>query len=126
MAEDNRYSGVERRRGPRYRLDDNVQVWNLDTDSELGVVADLHSKGFMLMCPKGANKGHCYHIKMLLPRHINGCSDLTLKADCLWTAESMTESHDLMWAGFEFIPDSLRALISIDDVISEFGIEPKS
>ncbi|BFM05734.1 hypothetical protein [Halioxenophilus aromaticivorans] len=115
----------DRRSEPRYPLDDNVQVIDLGNDSTLGVIMDLHSHGFMLMCPKGAEQSLTYSLKFLLPRHINGCSELALHATCLWTAESMSESEDMQWAGFAVVSVSEHAVIRLQDIVAEFGIEPK-
>lgn len=124
MNEPKPYGGADRRRAPRFRLDDTLQVVDAHDGQEIGQVMDMHQQGFMLMCPQGAEQGREYQIKLLLPRHIDGCSELSMAAHCLWVAEPMTESLALNWAGFSIVPDSVRSLISLDDVLSEFGVEP--
>lgn len=125
MSDQQSYGGSERRSETRYLLDDTLQVIDTELGEELGTLLDLHHQGFMVMCPKGAQQGHVYTIKLLLPRHIDGCSDLNLQAQCLWVADSMSEADAFKWAGFSIVPDSVRSLIGIKEVIAEFGVEPK-
>ena len=61
------YSGGEdRRREPRYRLDDSVVMVDTDSGAELGLVLDLHHHGFMLMCPSGVEQGRSFGLKMFV------------------------------------------------------------
>ena len=115
----------ERRSELRYELDDSVQVVDQSTESTLGVILDLHTSGFMLMCPNGAEQSQIYSLKFLLPRHINGCSELTLRATCLWAAESMSESQPMQWAGFSLLAINDHSVINLQDIVTEFGVEPK-
>ena len=126
MVDTNTKTETDRRRDKRYRLDDTVQVLDVDRDSVLGSIADLHAGGFLLVS-SGADieTERTYSIKLLLPRHINGCSEVAVKAECLWVGEPMAECQGLVWAGFHIFEDSLRSLISIEEVVTEFGIEAR-
>jgi len=73
----------------------------------------------------GVEVERVYAIKLLLPRHINGCSEVAIKAECLWVGEPMAEVQGLVWAGFHIFPESVRSLIGIDEVVAEFGIEAR-
>lgn len=126
MAKTNPDSHADRRQETRYHLDDTVLVMDVETETVLGSIADLHSGGFLLVSSGGAvETDRTYSIKLLLPRHINGCSEVAVKAECLWVGEPMAECQGLVWAGFHIFKDSLRSLISIDEVVTEFGIETR-
>ncbi|WP_317930364.1 hypothetical protein [Halioxenophilus sp. WMMB6] len=123
MAENNPVEKGERRSAKRHKLDDRIQAVDQTTGKELGTIADLHEGGFMLVSRGAVVMETVYTVKLLLPRHINGCSEATLQAECLWISEAMVDSPDVVWAGFQIIPDSYRSLISMAEVIAEFRVD---
>ncbi len=126
MVDISRNSDKDRRQDTRHKLDDTVQVLDVDSGKVLGTLADLHSGGFLLVSSgNGVEVERVYAIKLLLPRHINGCSEVAIKAECLWVGEPMAEVQGLVWAGFHIFPESVRSLIGIDEVVAEFGIEAR-
>lgn len=121
MALDPQAHGHERRQQTRHKLDDDVQVVNADSGKTLGIIADLHNNGFMLAGTGKVKTDRVYNIKLLLPRHVNGLSEVAFQAECLWISNSMSEESSLFWAGFQILPDTQRSLLSVNDVIAEFS-----
>lgn len=111
----------ERRKLERHKVNDTISVVDFNNQAALGTLVDLHTEGFMLIGSLVQETGRIYSLRFELPRHINGCSDVILSAECLWLAPAMSDDNSLRWAGFQIQPGSIRSLLTIEDILGEFS-----
>lgn len=94
----------EKRRQVRVPVHDEICVRDTDSGNELGVLANVHEEGFMLISDGGLKEDKHYQVVFELPEQ----SHLNLGAECLWISE--TGTGDQIWAGFQItcLPDAER------------------
>src|SRR5690625_474646 len=89
----------ERRSTPRYCVVRQLQVSNMRTGEPLGNVVNLSSQGFMLLGATQLSSGDELALRLGLPGAAVNEHYVTLKARCMWCAQSSFSSD--YGAGFE-------------------------
>lgn len=95
---------MEKRRKYRTDVEQRIEVLNSITNKLLGKVVNISEDGFMLISHDAAGeiKENClYQLKFILAKDVDGVSDISLGAECLWLNE--TGAGEQLWCGFQVI-----------------------
>ncbi len=108
-----------KRRLDRKKTRQELRVVNSMNGELLGVVANLHEEGFMLLGAIGVKEGGVYQTQLVFTEPVDGRESLQLGVECLWLNE--TDVGTQMWAGFHIIDvaDADKALIP--KLVEQFG-----
>lgn len=108
-AEDLR--NAEKRRLPRTRVGQAVEVFDQHTEEPIGRVVDLTVEGLMLLTPEDVPAHGIYQLVIPLPVSVEGCAQIRVGVESLWCRESNDGQNH--WTGFHIIDisDEDRACI---------------
>lgn len=91
----------ERRLHSRHNADVQLEVFDLHSGQRLGRVVDLSADGFMLFSDTPLVADELVECRLVSEQLIDGVSEITLGADCLWSRPGADGQH--CWAGFHII-----------------------
>lgn len=96
-----------------------LKVMDRDSDSLLGFLVDITTKGIMIMSEEPIKAGRIFHLKILLPTDDMNKKHLIFDAKSLWSEQSVnTDFYD---TGFELINVNTKDFESIDKIIYKLG-----
>jgi hypothetical protein len=107
-------SGSEKRSQIRVPVEAEICVRDTVSGKELGILANAHIEGFMLISDGGLKEDRLYQVAFELATH----ETITLGAECLWISE--TGTGDQVWAGFQIMDMSDEARIKIERMLAQF------
>ncbi len=107
----------DKRRQSRVPVDDEICVRDVDSGRELGVLANVHKDGFMIISDGGLKEDKLYDVRFEL-RDGDAKEELDLGADCLWISE--TGTGDQIWAGFQITRLSDAARDRLDQLVRHY------
>ncbi|WP_185235830.1 hypothetical protein [Teredinibacter franksiae] len=88
-----------------------ILVRDVLRDIEVGRLVNLHEEGFMLLCGNEVKENCLYQLLFMLSQPIDGKSELSIGAECLWIRETVGDERN--WAGFSILdisPDDLTVI----------------
>jgi hypothetical protein len=91
----------ERRLHSRHNAEVQLEVFDLHSGQRLGRVVDLSADGFMLFSDTPLTADELVECRLVSEQEIEGVSEITLGADCLWSRPGADGQH--CWAGFHII-----------------------
>lgn len=107
----------EKRKHARVSVDDEICVRDVDSGQELGVLANVHEDGFMIISDGGLQEDKLYQVVFELEEG-GKVEKLALGADCLWISE--TGTGDQVWAGFQITRLSDAARVRLQQLVSRY------
>lgn len=110
----------EKRSRERIYINGSVLVFDTMRDVELGKLVNLHEDGFLLISNEPIEEGSIYQLKFYPQPPIDGVSEVSVGAECLWLDE--TGSGEQVWAGFHIMDISSEGLTSIKDLTERFPL----
>lgn len=110
----------EKRSRERVYINGSVLVVDAMRDIELGKLVNLHEDGFLLITSEVIEEGSIYQLKFYPQPPIDGVSEISVGAECLWIDE--TGSGEQVWAGFHIMDISDEGLASIKDLTERFPL----
>lgn len=110
---------AERRRLPRHQLDLQVELVELSSGANLGVLVNVHLEGLLMMGHLGLQPDHLYQVQLRSLSHTETLSPIELVMDCLWT-RAMGQ-QDRVWAGCQIIDLSDENRLRLAELIDLFA-----
>ena len=105
----------DKRSSPRRRVNDDIEILDINSGQTLGHLGNISSGGFMLLANTAPNTGQLFQLRMLLPTPLGEAPHIELGAECLWCDASA--SGNQIWAGFQIIDITDEAIVLIDQLI---------
>jgi hypothetical protein len=75
---------IEGRHTQRKQIIYYLKVYDQDTGKLLGYLADLTTKGLMVIGDQKIKKGKTFHLRMDLPKEMKGSKKIAFKARVMW------------------------------------------
>ncbi len=113
-------SNEEKRSRERIYINGSVLVLDALRDMELGKLVNLHEDGFLLITSEKIEEGSIYQLKFFPLPPIDGVSEISVGAECLWTSE--TDSGEQVWCGFHIMDISESGLSAVKDLTERFPL----
>lgn len=98
-----------------------LPVVNAETDSHIGRIYDLSSKGCMLMCPEAVAVGETIGFKISSPYDAKQSDFITVKAECRYCKKDI--NPDFYIAGFLFHNVNHATKQAIMNLINQYAFE---
>lgn len=101
----------------RIPVDAEICVRDVQSGVELGILANVHEDGFMVISDGGLREDHLYQLMFETEPGL-APAEYMLGAECLWISE--TGTGDQIWAGFQIVdlPDKARA--QLVDLVTQY------
>ena len=111
----------EQRTVPRRHLVFYLRVFDGMSTRVLGHLADISSRGIMLVCETPVQENEDFRLRMRLPREIAGRSEIVLNATCRWCRPDTNPEFHI--AGFQVagLEKEFEELIS--RLVEDFSVE---
>lgn len=109
----------EHRVSPRKRVNEKIQVRDLNTDELIGNLVNISAGGLMLLSEIPLTPNRLFQFSLSLPAPINGITVIEFGAECLWVQDD-TETSGPCWAGFQIIDISDLGTTLIEQLINEW------
>lgn len=110
----------EKRRQARIPVDEEISVRDIVSGKELGILANIHVEGFMLISDGGLKEDNLYQIRLEVNSDKN-TEDCSIGAECLWISD--TGTGDQVWAGFQIMEMSDSAKELIESLVDHYDDE---
>lgn len=107
----------EKRRQARIPVDDEIVVRDLVSGKELGVLANIHVEGFMVISDGGLKEDNIYQVGLELNEN-EAVDDCSIGTECLWISD--TGTGDQVWAGFQIMEMSETAKNLIEKLMEQY------
>ncbi|MCL6416168.1 PilZ domain-containing protein [Aestuariirhabdus sp. Z084] len=91
----------ENRKEGRVKLQNNLDVYDCNTEKYMGSLVDISSDGFMLMSSEPIKTNTIFQCRINLPETVDDTDVIHIGVDSLWCKQSITPSH--YWTGFHLI-----------------------
>lgn len=92
----------ENRASPRKRVNEKIQVRDINTDKIIGNLVNISSGGLMLISDRLLTPNRLFQLCLILPVPIDGIPVIEFGAECLWVQDN-SETGRPCWAGFQII-----------------------
>ncbi|MCB1881631.1 MAG: PilZ domain-containing protein [Gammaproteobacteria bacterium] len=109
----------ENRVSPRKRVNEKIQVRDLNTDALIGNLVNISAGGLMLLSEIPLTPNRLFQFSLSLPAPIDGATVIEFGAECLWVQDD-TETSGPCWAGFQIIDISDLGTKLIEQLINEW------
>ena len=110
-AEDNKRSV------PRRHLIYYLRVFDTETNSLLGNLVDISTKGIMVVSDQQIESGIRYRLKMVLPDTLEGSKEVEFDAESRWCRNDANQ--DFFDTGFELIDPHSAFLDAVDRLVED-------
>ena len=110
---------LEKRDLKRRHLIYYLRVYQGKSKKPIGYMADLHSRGIMLMSDEPIATEQNYDLRMELPQETSGKTFIEFSAKCLWCKKSV--NTDFYESGFNLEEIDEDSISLIDTIIKFFG-----
>jgi len=108
----------EQRTSPRIPVNEDIEVFDINSGQLLGHLGNISTGGFMLLSSTAPAIGQLFQLRIALPRPIEGSSSLQLGAECLWCDEAAGRES---WVGFHIIDISEQGISLIARLIDTWS-----
>jgi hypothetical protein len=102
----------ELRSSPRIRIDENIELIDINMEQSLGKLINISAGGFMLLASSDIPTNQLFQLRLSLPEE----DSVEFGAECLWVQETSDEGH--FWVGFQIIDISEQATDRIESLIA--------
>lgn len=109
----------EHRVAPRKRVNEKIQVSDLNTGEPIGNLVNISAGGLMLVSVVPLTPNRLFQFSLTLPAPINGIPAIEFGAECLWIQDT-TETNGPCWAGFQIIDISDQGISLIEQLMKEW------
>lgn len=109
----------EHRVAPRKRVNEKIQVRDLNSDELIGNLVNISAGGLMLVSEAPITPNRLFQFSLTLPAPVNGIPVVEFGAECLWVQDN-TETKGPCWAGFQIIDISDLGTRLIEQLINEW------
>jgi len=108
----------EQRTSPRIPVDEDIEVFDINSGQLLGHLGNISSGGFMLLSSRTLAIGQLFQLRIALPQPIDGNASLEIGAECLWFDEAAGRDA---WIGFHIIDISDQGISLIARLIEAWS-----
>ena len=98
---------VEKRKLPRAKMHEALEVLDVHGEQPLGRLVDISAEGLMVLSSSEVPLQQIFQLEIPLPVPVAGCECLSLGVESLWCRES--NNGEQYWAGFHVIDLSEEA-----------------
>ena len=91
----------DKRKLERCKVGDILEVFDIHSERQMGRVADISVEGLMLISQTPIEVNRIFQLLIPLPMELEGCSEIRLGVESLWTRESNDGTQH--WTGFHVI-----------------------
>jgi len=102
---------------PRRHLISYLRVYSVETNSLLGNLVDISTKGIMVVSDRPVEVGKRYRLKMVLPESVEGRKDVEFEAESRWCQND--ENSDFFDTGFELLDPQPAFLDTVDRLVED-------
>ena len=106
----------ENRVSPRKRVNEKIQIRDLNTGELLGNLVNISTGGLMLLSQVALTPNRLFQLSLALPAPIDGIPVIEFGAECLWVQDNV-ETNGPCWAGFQIIDISDLGTMLIEHLI---------
>lgn len=92
---------VEKRKLPRTRVQEALDVIDVHAERSLGRIVDISVEGMMLLSPEEIPVQAIYQLQIPLPPELEVCGRVSLGVESLWSRQSNDGTQ--YWTGFHVI-----------------------
>lgn len=111
----------EKRKLKRRHLIYYLRVFKNKSNSPMGFMVDIHSKGIMLISDERIEENKNFDLRMELPQQIEQLSEIEFSAKSLWSKQAL--NSDFFESGFSIDKIDEETISIIDNVIKFFGFK---
>ena len=111
----------EQRKVPRRHLVFYLRVFDGMSSKVLGHLADISSRGAMIVSENPIQENQEFRLRMRLPREIAGRSELLLDGTCRWCRPD--SNPDFFIAGFQVVGLEQEFEEHIQSLVEDFSVE---
>ncbi|MBA53149.1 MAG: pilus assembly protein PilZ [Pseudomonadales bacterium] len=102
---------------PRRHLIYYLRVFDVETNSLLGNLVDISTKGIMVVSDRHVEPGKLYKLKMVLPDTVDGRKEVEFDAESRWCQH---DANDLFYdTGFELMDPQPEFLDAVDRLVED-------
>jgi len=109
----------EHRVTPRKRVNEKIEIRDLNTGELVGNLVNVSAGGLMLLSEVPLTPNRLFQFSMTLPAPIDGIPVIEFGAECLWVQDD-TETNGPCWAGFQIIDIADQGTTLIEQLIKEW------
>jgi hypothetical protein len=117
MEATNKVEDDNKRSVPRRHLIYYLRVFDTETNSLLGNLVDISTRGIMVVSDKKIESGKRYRLKMVLPDSLEGSKDVEFDAESRWCQNDT--NPDFYDTGFELIDPHASFLDVVDRLVED-------
>ncbi|MCB2216219.1 PilZ domain-containing protein [Desulfofustis glycolicus] len=112
---------ADKRKVQRWHLVFYLRVFDGQSQTIVGHLVDISSRGLMLVCDKPVERGRALTLRMKLPKELAGRQEILFDAVCRWCRQD--SNPDFYIAGFKLaaVPDDISE--NLRQLVGEFSIE---
>jgi len=103
---------------PRRHLIYYLRVFDVETNSLLGNLVDISTKGMMIVSDQRVESGKKYRLKMVLPDTVDGRKEVEFDAESRWCQNDTNE--DFFDTGFELMNPQPEFLDAVDRLVEDY------
>ncbi len=108
----------EKRKQIRQKLSTEIDVIDIHSERRLGQLMDVSTQGLMMLSDVPISTNSIFELLIQLPVEIEGCKEIRLGVESLWTRESNDGTQH--WTGFHVISIDDQDLHCIEAVMRHF------
>jgi hypothetical protein len=109
----------EQRRAKREQTIFYLEVIDAEIDQSIGRLVDLTTDGIMVVHDSPLAVHREYQLRILLPRELNGASQIEFKAECRWCRLSVNQ--DYFDAGLRIVEVSANERLRMEMVMKYYS-----
>lgn len=102
---------------PRRHLIYYLRVFNVDSDTLMGNLVDISTRGIMVVSDQPVQVGKRYRLKMVLPETVEGRKDVEFEAESRWCQNDA--NSDFFDTGFELLDPQPGFLDAVDRLVED-------
>lgn len=103
---------------PRRHLIYYLRVFDVETNSLLGNLVDISTKGMMVVSEQRVEPGKKYRLRMVLPDTVDGRKEVEFDAESRWCQNDTNE--DFYDTGFELMNPQTEFLDAVDRLVEDY------
>ncbi|HAG97058.1 MAG: PilZ domain-containing protein [Pseudomonadales bacterium] len=103
---------------PRRHLIYYLRVFDVETNSLLGNLVDISTKGMMIVSDQQVESGKKYKLKMVLPDTVDGRKEVEFDAESRWCQKDTNQ--DFFDSGFELMDPQAEFLDAVDRLVEDY------
>lgn len=117
MAAEQKAIEDNKRSVPRRHLIYYLRVFDVETNSLLGNLVDISTKGIMVVSDRHVEPGKLYKLRMVLPDTVDGRKEVEFDAESRWCQH---DANELFYdTGFELLDPQSEFLDAVDRLVED-------